>query len=251
MPVMDEFKEERDKILKEGTLKDKVNYLVYYYKWHVIAAVLIAWFVISLVVTIVTHKEPGFYSVIVNGTQLLSSDTYAEEFGTVIGIDPEKEEVILESDLYLNWETNDEMTASNAQKIAVYVSAGDLDTIVSDLHAMNYYGYNDIIMDVREYLSPDLIELYEPYFYYVDRALIEAKKAADEAGDYSFTLEYPDNPYDPTKMTDPVPVAINVKEITSFTNHFFFKKESLFGVFKNTSRLEQCVEFLEFMRNHE
>ena len=38
MPVMDEFKEERES-LKNGTPKQKLTYFWDYYKWHVIVAI--------------------------------------------------------------------------------------------------------------------------------------------------------------------------------------------------------------------
>lgn len=247
MPVMDEFQNERDRILKDGTLKEKANYLFYYYKWHALAIIVIAWVVISLIVTIVTHKDPAFYGVIVNGTMVNDDPTFVEDFAKLIEVDTSKEEVVLEADMYLNWDEKDTMTVSTSQKIAVYVSAGDVDIIQSDVSAMNYYAYNGIIYDLRDYLRPDQLEKYEPYFFYADKAIIDAKRIADDTNDYNFELTYPENPYDPSTMEDPIPVAINIKDCTNITKYYYYKSDILLGTFKTTERIEDCVKYLDYI----
>ena len=56
MPVMDEFKEERE-ALKHGTPKQKFAYFLDYYKWHVIVALAVIGFAGSLIYQAVTCKE--------------------------------------------------------------------------------------------------------------------------------------------------------------------------------------------------
>lgn len=48
MAVMDEFKEERE-ALKNGTPKQKLAYFWYYYKWHVIIALVVIIMIVSFV----------------------------------------------------------------------------------------------------------------------------------------------------------------------------------------------------------
>ena len=66
MPVMDEFREERE-ALKHGTLKEKLSYFVYYYKWHVIVSVCAIAAVAVLASQILTRKDTAFYAAMVNG----------------------------------------------------------------------------------------------------------------------------------------------------------------------------------------
>ena len=48
MAVMDEFKEERE-ALKNGTPRQKLTYFWYYYKWHVIIALVVIIMIVSFV----------------------------------------------------------------------------------------------------------------------------------------------------------------------------------------------------------
>ena len=65
MPVMDEFKEERE-ALKHGTLKQKWQYFLDYYKWFVIVGVLILIFAGSFLYQLITRKERAIFAALVN-----------------------------------------------------------------------------------------------------------------------------------------------------------------------------------------
>jgi len=247
MPVMDEFQEERDRILKHGTWKEKFAYFWSYYKWHTFAIIVISYVVISLIVTFVTRKDPGFYTVLINGTGTGLEGQFTEELTEYLAIDTEKEEVVMEGDMYMNWNSMTDVAAATVSKITVYVSAGDLDVIQADMDSFDYFSYNNLFCDLREILTPEQIETYEPYFYYMDYKKYEERQAADEANDYNYELIAPEDPYDPSCMTDPIPVAIDLSKCTNFSTYYHFKGEILWGVFKTSERKEMCSKYLAFI----
>ena len=69
MAVMDEFKEERE-ALKNGTPKQKLAYFWYYYKWHVIIALVVIIMIVSFVKQLTDRKDPAFYAVMLNASLL-------------------------------------------------------------------------------------------------------------------------------------------------------------------------------------
>ena len=73
MAVMDEFKEERE-ALKNGTPKQKLAYFWYYYKWHVIIALVVIIMIVSFVKQLTDRKDPAFYAVMLNASLLRSDD---------------------------------------------------------------------------------------------------------------------------------------------------------------------------------
>ena len=62
MALMDEFKEERKAVLKNGTIKQKISYIWDYYKWHIMIPLIVVIALISYIVNIVTRPD-----IILNG----------------------------------------------------------------------------------------------------------------------------------------------------------------------------------------
>ncbi len=200
MPVMDEFQQEREEI-KNRSFKEKASYFWDYYKWHVIGGTLGVIIVVSLIYSFLTKKETGYYVAFINMAETWNSKEYKGEFEKLSGIDLSKEELFFDADMFLDFTKMDDATVQTTQKIMVYISANDLDAMLGDTPVMDRYAYNDVLMDLREFLTDEEYEKYEPYFYYMDRTLLE--EAAENPN-----VTYPEDPSDPSTMKDPVPVAI-------------------------------------------
>ena len=65
MPVMDEFKKERE-AMKNGTPKQKLAYFWDYYKWHVIISVIVLVTAVSFIYQAVTRKSVALYALLLN-----------------------------------------------------------------------------------------------------------------------------------------------------------------------------------------
>ena len=59
MPVMDEFKKERE-MLKGKSFKEKLDYFWYYYKLQVFAVIFVLILVVTTIRDIVTQKDIAF-----------------------------------------------------------------------------------------------------------------------------------------------------------------------------------------------
>ena len=81
MAVMDEFKEERE-ALKNGTPKQKLAYFWYYYKWHVIIALVVIIMIVSFVKQLTDRKDPAFYAVMLNASLLDQMTSEQPDFVT-------------------------------------------------------------------------------------------------------------------------------------------------------------------------
>ena len=69
MPVMDEFKEEREKI-KNAALKKKMQYYWYYYKYHLLAIAAAVVLVCAVIYTIVENQDIEIQTMIISGTEV-------------------------------------------------------------------------------------------------------------------------------------------------------------------------------------
>lgn len=248
MPVMDEFQNERKALLKNGTTKDKFSYFWCYYKWHVILTIIIIAAVVSLIHTYVTRKDVGFYAVMLNGRANESAEAYSLEVADALGIDSEKSEVLFDTTMYVDFNRMDDATISSSQKMMVYIAAAEFDVIVTDTASLEHYAYTDVLYDLRDLLSAEQIEKYEPYFYYIDKKVLDEKMAASDALDSSYVPVYPAAPSKPETMAEPVPVGIYVKNCKELTDNFSFMADDIvFSVVVSTTRPEMSIQYLDYI----
>lgn len=248
MPVMDEFKEERE-ALKHGTLKQKLSYFWDYYKWHVIVTVFVVIAGSTLVSQILNRKETAFYLALINTLDLTSAEPEGRNFTEYSGIDTEDYTIIYDTSMRIDFATRTDETVNSAEKFVVYLTAKELDAVVSDTDIIQKYAYNETFHDLSQFLTPEQTEKYKPYFYYIDYAVVEDITAAQEAYDYSFVPEYPD-PRHPENMEQPIPVGIYVTGRPALTDRFYFIREDsdiVLSVVGNTTRPDMVRQYIDFL----
>lgn len=245
MPVMDEFKEERE-ALKHGTLKQKLTYFADYYKWHAIITVVTLCIVISFVVQALTRKETALCVCMVN-TYALETEDYITDFAEFAGIDLDSYDLNFDTNISIQAEALDESSMASSQKMLVYIAAAELDVMITDSETIKMYINNDFFYDLREFLTSEQIERYEPYFYYIDMKEIQKLQAAIDDFDESFVPYYPD-PRKPEEMEQPVPVGLYLKEGEGFKENFLFMTDdAIVAVLQNTKRPETASQFVDYV----
>ncbi|MBQ2804204.1 MAG: hypothetical protein IJF07_09940 [Lachnospiraceae bacterium] len=243
MAVMDEFREERE-ALKNGTKKEKWNYFWYYYKWHVIISICVILVVSSFVYQLVTRKEIAFNAVMLNASPMTESTEYKDTFAQYAGIDLEENEIYFDTTIRITEDSMD--TYASLEKLAVYTAAAELDAMITDLGSFQKYANSSTFYDLREILTEEQLNRYEPYFYYVDRKVVLEIEAANDALDSDYVPVYPD-PTKPEEMSDPVPVGIYLTDNKGLTENFYFRGEGIaIGIYCNTTHLDTTLKFLEY-----
>lgn len=248
MAVMDEFREERE-AMKNGTPKERLNYFWCYYKWHTIIVVAVIAFIVSFAYEIVTRKENALYVACLNTIPLAedSGEAFTNDYLAASGIDTNEYEILVDTSMVLTPGSMDENTYNTVQKMSVYVAAGEIDVMVTDQQAFEYYAYVDFLLDLRTILTEEQLKVYEPYLYYIDRKVLEDKaEASDNLEEY--TLAYPD-PTNPAEMEDPIPVGIYLEKATEeFNNNYIFRSSpAIIGFVVNGSHPENAITFLEYI----
>lgn len=249
MPVMDEFKKERE-AMKNGTPKQKLAYFWDYYKWHVIIGVIVLATAVSFIYQAATRKSIALYAMLLNATEynfMEDSSGNTSAFAEYAGIDESKYDIMYDTSVQLG--SVDDYTS--AQKLMVYIAAAELDVIVSDSDTLTKYAYQENFHDLRQLLTEEQLAAYQDSFYYIDGAVAEEISDASEAGNYDFVPDYAD-PHRPEDMKDPIPVGIFLPENSPFlTNYYFRGDEVTVGVLVNTERPEQALAFVDFLMQTE
>lgn len=246
MAVMDEFQKERE-ALRNGTTKEKLSYFWCYYKWHVIIAVSLIVIVTSFIHEAVTRKDTAFCAVLLNSwTDDETAEAFSNDFAQYAGIDTENSCAQMDSSLYIDITSDDQNTYASLQKMMVYVAAQDIDALVADASTYSYYAHSEHLTDLREILTPEQLEAYEPYFFYIDMQTARERQEAMENMDETYTEEYQD-PSRPDEMAEPVPVGLFVSKSARLGSTYHFAEDAVAGMIVNTKRPEMAIKFLDYL----
>lgn len=254
MAVMDEFKEERE-ALKHGTFKERLSYFWYYYKWYVLGTLFAILLIASFVHQLVTSTDTVFNAVMLNASLMTEEETYAEEFAEYLDIDPKEENVMFDTSIRIIEDSMDDTSYTSVMKLATYTAAADIDVMVTDTDSFRKYANSETFYDLRDILSAEQLEKYEPYFYYVDQKTIDEINAINEdlnnldgLDDVVYT-----EPTKPEEMETPIPVGIYLDNSEKLRENYYFRGESgaaehvVMGIYINTEQLDNALKFLEFV----
>lgn len=245
MPVMDEFKKERE-ALKNGTPKQKLAYFWDYYKWHVIIAAIVLATAISFIYQAVTRKSVALYALLLNAAEysfMEDNSGNTSAFAEYAGIDESKYDIMYDTSVQFGAVDD----YASAQKLMVYIAAAELDVIVSDPDSLTRYAYQENFYDLRKLLTDEQLSAYQDSFYYIDGAVAREISAASRDGNYDFVPEYGD-PRRPEDMNDPIPTGIFLKESSPLLKDYYFRGDEVaVSVLVNTERPEHALSFVDFL----
>ena len=248
MPVMDEFREERETI-KNSSFKKKFQYFLDYYKWYVIGGAAIILFAALLIRDMSNSKDWALFGFFINTyVEEEARDNLINEFSELIELDTENYSVGIDDSLVIQLNSYDQVTTTSTEKIMVYMAAGDVDFMAADATTFEQYATSDTFFDATTILSAEQIEKYEPYFYYVD---MEYVRQIDEATDNGTLEELEVKEYDhrkPEEMEDPVSIALYIDHSEKLlTAYSFIEEDFVFGVPLNTKHLDTTLQFIDFI----
>jgi hypothetical protein len=263
MPVSDDIRQERKKLKGKG-FKAKWDYFWDYYKIHVIVAVCVILFAAFLIHDVLDNKPYGYYAMMINSGASMAQEYFEDGFEEYADIDTENYTCLIDTSATFNTLMYDDMTLATSQKIMASISAKELDSIVSDIPIMLFYGNQDTFMDLRELLDASELEKYSDRLIYVDRAYLDYL-ASDEYQDYISTGQFDENNkyavkadnynkdlvYEeeaPETMEDPIPIAIKIENSSKFKDTGAYDGETAaVAIIINTQKPDTSKKFLEYI----
>ena len=254
MPVMDEFREERESI-KQGTFKQKYQYFKDYYRTPLIITVLAASFILLLLFKFVTNKETAFYAAMLNCSPYDNTEqAFIQEYADAAGIDLAKSKITFDTVMYYKLDQVDETSYLTSQKLETFAGAGLLNVMLGTGEEFAHFANGIFFKDLREVLTTAQLEAYAPYLYYVDGALIqEAIDAQSAAGTGEPEPIVPLDPRHPEDMRDPIPIAIYVESSETLQSTYYFKdadKGIALGIYINSPHIDYDIAFIEYLLQH-
>lgn len=251
MAVMDEFKEERDKI-KHGTFKEKRKYFWDYYKWHTIGGIAAIIMVIWIVHDVTHQDESVLYVALINCASVYDDSEYVSGVEEYLGVE-DGEALTIENSLDV---TDDTTAYTSYEVIAVRIAANEMDVMVADEEFISGYSQGDSLIDLTTVMSEEQLERYSDYFYYVDYALIE--------NGYYEETEYEDQVFEgtavhasPEDMEQPVAVGVYIATTSEegdyvctssdFNSNYYYSGEVIFTLLCYSEHTEAALQFLDYI----
>lgn len=248
MAVMDEFKEERKAVLKDGSFKQKLAYFWDYYKWHTIGTIAAVAMVISLVYNITHQRDEALYVAVLNSANLLQDNSFTDQFMEYAGINPDTESVTLDTSMDISFTEMTDIIVGSMEKMMAYLAAAQLDIIIAGDELYEHYANEETFLDLRNVLTEEQLERYQSDLYYVDRALVVQIMEASNRMELDFSPEIPD-PTKPELMEDPIPVGVYIDDSEKFFSSYYVSNgdRAVLGFVINAQHLDNAVTFLEYL----
>lgn len=222
--VNDEIREQHQK-MKGKSKKEKLAYFWEYYKIHTIAAILILIVGGSMIYSIATQKDIIMEAAFVNTylSNALEMDTgteaMASEFLAFSGADTQKETAVIDT-MTISYESADEMSYANIQKLMAMVAARTVDAIIANEDYIDHALETGMFTDLRTCLSEEQFEEYD------SQGMILYKDLGDD------------------DTNEEIPVAIDVR-----SSDYMLSDEvpAWFIVVSNAKHPDKSLEFLDFL----
>lgn len=222
MPLMDEFKEEREKI-KDASPEKKWKYFKDYYLKYVIAGGIILLVLIIFVVDMLTKKENMMTVMFVNfADQGTTTSNIEMPFTNEYLENPKRQEITVETNIFIpsgkSARTEVNYTYEDQQRFSMLLMAGEIDLMVSD---------EDFIMDLAA----------QEYVLTLDRVFTE-----DELKPYTDRIVYYNN----------APIAIRMDDNALINENLKYKggnaeELKVCAAFSSLKRLDMAKRFLKYM----
>ena len=177
---------------------------------------------------------------------------FSEFFPKHAGIDTNVYDCFIDTTSSLSYETMSQADLAVSQRIVAMVQTGDMDVLVANSEAFTNYAKGGVFHDLRNELTKEEFAALEPYFYYIDRSVIEAEPEEivyDEDGMPVDTQKDVDHT-DPSSMEDPIPVGIYLDSFSKLEEYGCYlstQEPTIFGFVFSSERKETCHLFLQYL----
>ena len=157
---------EKKTAFKDLSRKAKVQYIWDYYRWHIIAAICLVAFVISMIVHYAAYRESVLDIVMVNTLNpyeesVSSTDEFFEQEGFT-----KKEEVTVDTSITFSDDDNYSTNYYSNQKLTLKLSVGDADVLFAPEFVFQQYADAGSLMPLTDYLTADELEQYKDMIVY-------------------------------------------------------------------------------------
>ena len=218
----DEIREQNAK-LKDAPLKDKIAYYKEYYLKATLAILAAAIFIGYIAYTMITAPDDtAFAAYFFNNTGDSSSTELLDSFVDYAGIDTKKHDAYIDASMHYG-DATDNMTGYgyvDLEKSMAVIAAKELDVLVGDQSAFDYYCKSEDFSDITTVLPDDLMEQFKDKLYY----------------------------YTNEETNETLPLGIDVSDAPKLQEyHYYDGITAYFGFIVNSDSVDNAIAFLRYI----
>ncbi len=203
---------------------EKLQYILDYYKFHIIFIVFFLIFGIWFIWRSTTAVKENWISVVFPNamTEVGNGSELWKEYVEYAGYDLSKKNVLFEDKLYFDPTTNSGMNNVYYETFVAMVETGSMDAVTMRREEIEALGKSGRLIDLS---AEPLQEIYETY---KDRLV------------YSI-------PYDEEYSTDPVPIGIDVSDSILMTRYHIYEDSCVFAIGSYSRNIPEAARFLDWI----
>lgn len=217
----DEIREQNAK-LKDASFREKLAYFrEYYLKGTLIAAAAVIFVVYIAYSMLTSPSDTAFAAFFYNDTGDSSNTGLIDGFVEYAGIDIKEHEAYIDATMnYYESETPNYDIYMGLEKAMAVISTGELDVIVGDTAAIDYFARAECLHDITQVLPPDLLESFGDRLYYAG--------VGENGGE--------------------LPVGIYVTDSPKLNEYYYYvNKEPILCFVVNSNSMENAISFLRYI----
>ena len=243
MTLREEVTKKRQEYFATATPKEKFAYLVQYYGVRTLLIGIAVFFIGSWIYHLITDPERILSGTFINYNlydTTVDKEELANEFLASQNIDPteyvaeiQTNITIIQSEEYNGYQMD--------QALYTQLASGVLDFAVGEISALSNYAYGYHFVDLTTILSKEQIEVFKPYFFYIDLAVLEERQEKHEE------IPLPDM-RNPEAMKQPIPVLIDISNCPIIQEIYGENSSDIcYGIIRKGEHQENAIKFLEYL----
>lgn len=216
----DEIREQNAK-LKGAPLKEKLGYFKEYYLKMTLAAIAGICFVGYILYSVLTGpSDTAFAAFFYNDTGDSSNTELIDGFVEYAGIDTEKHDAYIDATMNYSPDSADYDTYAGIEKAMAIIATKELDVIVGDAVAIDYFARSECFDDITTILPEDLLEQFQDKLYYATVG----------------------------ESSEEIPVGIYVTDAPKLNEYYYYvDKEPILCFLINSTSMDYAIEFLRYI----
>lgn len=161
--LKEEIKQQQKQALKGKTLKDKIAYILFYYKKHIIIGIIVTCVVVSLVNRIITHKTNAMSLALVNCNREVDYESFVKQYFESTGLDDKYEMSVDPTYVMVNGRLDYQLE----QKFFLATASGQIDVVIAPATFFDAFAKMGYMRDLSELLTDEELKEYESILHEV------------------------------------------------------------------------------------
>ncbi len=224
----DEIRQERKKGLEGKPFSYRVKYFAEYYKWYVLGGLLVILIIVSIVRTMLNHKESALCVAMVDANFEVDYEGFIHDYEIESGLE-DGYEMTMDSTYATMTDGSGYLDMSSQEKLFVTIAGGQTDLVIAPAPAFERMAQSAYVKDLREVLSEEELDKY------ADRILI---------------ADVPNDPDDPNSGTTKVYAGIDISDAAKVKDgkwYIFVEDPVYCGICATSANEQRAVDFINYL----